>query len=195
MPVALSKGENVSLTREDPGLTQIQIGLGWQTRETDGDDFDLDASAFLLDAGGKVTGDADFVFYNNLVSPCGSLVHAGDNLTGAEGGTVQDAETVKLNITMLPSVIERVAICVSIHMAEIRQQNFGMVGGAYIRVINEKTGHEIARFDLSEDASVETAMIFGEIYRYGGEWKFRATAQGFPGGLGELARYFGVNVE
>ena len=194
MAVALSKGENVSLSREDPGLTNITIGLGWETRETDGDDFDLDASAYLLDADGRVPSDNDFVFYNNLVSPCGSLVHAGDNLTGNETEQ-RDAETLKVNLTSLPPVVERIAIGVSIHQAEIRMQNFGMVNNAYIRISNERTGQEIARFDLSEDASIETAMIFGEVYRYGAEWKFRATAHGIPGGLAEMARSFGVNIE
>ncbi len=194
MPISLSKGENISISREDPSLTQLQVGLGWATRGTDGDDFDLDASAFLLDSDGKVLSDADFVFYNNLVSVCGSVRHAGDNLTGNEAEEA-DAETVMINLPTLPPEVERVAFCVSIHMAEIRQQNFGMVQGAYVRVVNQKTHQELARYDLSEDASVETAMIFGEIYRYGGEWKFRATGQGFPGGLAELARYFGVNIE
>lgn len=194
MPVSLSKGENVSLSKEAPGLSVIRVGLGWDERETDGDDFDLDASAFLLDADGHVPSDADFIFYNNLISPCGSVTHAGDNLTG-DAGQAADAETVKVNLSNLPAVVERVTFCVSIHQAEMRQQNFGMVQNAYIRVVNDKTGQEIARYDLSEDASIETAMIFGELYRYGGEWKFRATGQGFPGGLGELARYFGVNVE
>ena len=194
MPISLSKGENISISREDPSLTQLQVGLGWATRGTDGDDFDLDASAFLLDSDGKVLSDSDFVFYNNLVSVCGSVRHAGDNLTGSEAEEA-DAETVMINLPTLPPEVERVAFCVSIHMAEIRQQNFGMVQSAYVRVINQKTHQELARYDLSEDASVETAMIFGEIYRYGGEWKFRATGQGFPGGLAELARYFGVNIE
>lgn len=192
MPVALSKGENVNLTREDPGLTNIIIGLGWDLRDTDGEAFDLDASAFLLDADGKIISDGDFVFYNNLVSPCGSVMHTGDNLTGEGDG---DDEALKVNLTTLPPMVERIAICVSIHMAEQRQQNFGMVENAFIRVVNDRTNHEIARFDLSEDASVETAMVFGDLYRYGAEWKFRAVAQGFPGGLGEVARYFAVNVD
>lgn len=194
MPISLSKGENVSISREDPGLTQLQVGLGWSTRETDGADFDLDASAFLIDSDGHVLSDADFVFYNNLVSVCGSVRHAGDNLSGSED-TNADAETVMVNLATVPPEVERVAFCVSIHMAEIRQQNFGLVQNAYVRIINEKTHQELARYDLSEDASVETAMIFGEIYRYGGEWKFRALGQGFPGGLAEMARYFGVNIE
>lgn len=194
MPVSLSKGQNVSLSKEDPGLSMIRVGLGWEERGTDGDDFDLDASAFLLDADGHVPSDADFIFYNNLVSPCGSVVHTGDNLTG--GVTEEsDAETVRVSLNNVPAEVERITFCVSIHQAEMRQQNFGMVGNAYIRVINDKTNHEIARYDLSEDASIETAMVFGELYRYGGEWKFRATGQGFSGGLAELARYFGVNIE
>jgi tellurium resistance protein TerD len=193
MPVSLSKGDNVSLSKEEPGLSVLRLGLGWEERATDGEDFDLDASAFLLDADGHVPSDGDFIFYNNLVSPCGSVAHAGDNLTGAAAAA--DSEVVTINLSMVPAVVERVAVCVSIHMAESRQQNFGMVGNAYIRVVNDKTNNEIARYDLSEDASVETAMVFGEVYRYGGEWKFRATGQGFPGGLAELARYFGVNVE
>lgn len=195
MPVTLSKGENVSLTREAPDLTNIIAGLGWNPRETDGEDFDLDASAYLLDADGKVLSDSDFVFYNNLVSPCGSVVHSGDNLTGGAGETAADSEQVRINLATLSPDVERISICVSIHMAELRQQNFGMVGDAYIRIVNERNNVELARFDLSEDASIETAMIFGELYRYGPEWKFRASAQGFPGGLAELARNFGVNVE
>lgn len=194
MPITLSKGENVSLSREDPDLSHLQIGLGWRTRGTDGDDFDLDASAFLIDSDGKVLSDADFVFYNNLLSVCGSVRHAGDNLTGNEEQS-EDAETVMVTLATLPPEVERIAFCVSIHLAEIRQQNFGMVEGAYVRIINQNTQQELARYDLSEDASVETAMIFGEIYRYGGEWKFRAIGQGFPGGLAELARYFSVNIE
>lgn len=194
MPVTLTKGENVSLSREVPDLNKIIVGLGWNPRETDGEDFDLDASAYLLDADGKVLSDGDFVFYNNLVSPCGSVVHSGDNLTG--GATVaSDAEQIKINLSTLSPVVERISICVSIHMAELRQQNFGMVDDAYIRIVNEHDNSEIARFDLSEDASIETAMVFGELYRYGAEWKFRASAMGHPGGLAELARNFGVNVE
>lgn len=192
MPIALSKGENVSLTREDPGLTNIIVGLGWDTRDTDGDAFDLDASAFMLDADGRVTADEDFIFYNNLVSTCGSVLHTGDNRTGDGEG---DDESLKVNLSTLSPTIEKISFCVSIHMAELRQQNFGMVENAFIRIVNERTGHEIARFDLSEDASVETAMVFGELYRYGPEWKFRAIAQGFPGGLAELARNYGVNIE
>jgi tellurium resistance protein TerD len=194
MPIALNKGENVSLTREVPDLTNIIVGLGWNPRETDGEDFDLDASAFMLDADGHVISDTDFIFYNNLVSGCGSLVHSGDNLTGG-AGEVSDSEQLQINLTTLAPEVERISICVSIHMADLRQQNFGMVGDAYVRIINERGGVELARFDLSEDASVETAMIFGELYRYGAEWKFRAIAQGFPGGLAEMARHFGVNVE
>lgn len=195
MAVTLSKGENVSLSKEAPGLNIVRIGLGWQERETDGEDFDLDASAFLLNVDGHVTNDVDFVFYNNLISSCHSVEHAGDNLTGQKEDEDADAETIRVTLEKVPPIIERITFCVSIHQAEIRQQNFGMVTNAYIRVIDDKNGNVLARYDLSEDASIESAMIFGELYRYGGEWKFRATGQGVPGGLGELARYFGVNVE
>ena len=191
MSVTLTRGENVSLSREDPGLTNLLVGLGWETRAGDGEAFDLDASVFLLDADGRVTSDADFIFYNNLVSTCGSVTHAGDNLVGGSG----DAEQVKVDLTIVPPVIEKISFCVSIHQAELRQQNFGMVQNGYIRLLNEKSGEELARFDLSEDASVETAVIFGELYRFGPEWKFRALAQGSAGGLAEIARQYGVNVE
>lgn len=194
MSVTLSRGENISLSREDPSLAFLTIGLGWKTQEAEGDDFDLDASAFLLDVDGHVLSDSDFVFYNNLISPCGSVTHTGDNLTGEESA-LADAETLRVNLTTLPPAVERVAFCVSIHLAEQRHQNFGMVGDAYIRVVNASTGQELARYDLSEDASLEAALYFGEIYRYGGEWKFRAIGQGIAGGLAELAKNFGVNVE
>lgn len=193
MPISLSKGENVSLTREDPSLSQLHVGLGWDVQDShQGDAFDLDASAFLVDVDGKVLSDNDFIFYNNLISPCGSVSHTGDNLTGEGDG---DDESLKVNLSIVPPQVEKICVCVSIHMAELRQQNFGMVENAFMRIVDQRSGAEIARYDLSEDASLETAMLFGEIYRYGGEWKFRATGQGFPGGLAELARYFGVNVE
>jgi len=194
MAVTLTRGENVSLSREDPTLTHLLVGLGWGTRETDGEAFDLDASAFLLDADNRVLSDSDFIFYNNLVSTCGSVTHAGDNLTGAskEAG---DSEVLRVDLTLVPAVVEKISFAVSIHQAELRQQNFGMVRNAYIRLVNDKSEEVLARFDLSEDASIETAVVFGEIYRFGSEWKFRAVAQGLPGGLAELARQYGVNVE
>jgi tellurium resistance protein TerD len=191
MSISLSKGGNISLSKEDPGLTKILIGLGWDTRATDGADFDLDASAFLLGAGDKVRGDHDFIFYNQLKSSDGSVEHTGDNRTGEGDG---DDEALKVNLAGVPADIQKVAIAVTIHDGESRKQNFGMVQNAFIRVVNDLTGVEIARYDLTEDYSIETALTFGEVYRHGAEWKFRAVGQGYQGGLGPLARNYGVNV-
>jgi tellurium resistance protein TerD len=191
MAVSLSKGGNVNLSKEAPGLNKIQVGLGWDARVTDGAAFDLDASCFLVKADGKVRNDGDFCFYNNRNVADGAVVHLGDNQTGdAEG----DDETVKVELSKLPADIDKVVFSVTIHEADTRNQNFGQVSKAYIRIVNEENGTEIARFDLSEDASIETAMIFGEIYRHGTDWKFKAVGQGFAGGLGPLASSFGVNV-
>jgi tellurium resistance protein TerD len=191
MAVSLSKGGNVSLNKEAPGLKAILIGLGWDARSTDGADFDLDASAFLLNSGGKVRNGQDFIFYNNLKSSDGSVEHTGDNLTGEGEG---DDEAIKVNLEKVPGEIERIAVSVTIHEAEARRQNFGMVSNAFIRVVNQSDNKEIARFDLSEDMSTETAMIFGEIYRHNNEWKFKAVGQGYSGGLGALAKGFGVQI-
>ena len=191
MAISLSKGGNVNLSKEAPGLNKIVIGLGWDARATDGSDFDLDASAFLVKQDGKVRSDADFCFYNNKVVAEGAVSHMGDNTTGAGDG---DDETVKVELSKVPADVAKVVFAVTIHEAEIRKQNFGQVSHAYIRVINENGGQEIARYDLSEDASTETAMIFGEIYRIDGDWKFKAVGQGFAGGLGPLASSFGVSV-
>jgi tellurium resistance protein TerD len=191
MSVSLSKGGNVSLSKQEPGLSKILVGLGWDTRTTDGADFDLDASAFLLAAGDRVRGDDDFVFFNNLRSGDGSVEHTGDNLTGEGEG---DDESLKIDLSRVPPDVQKIAVSVTIHEGEGRRQSFGMVSNAFIRVVNDATGREIARYDLSEDASTETAMIFGEVYRHGGEWKFRAVGQGYKGGLGPLARNYGVNV-
>lgn len=190
MSISLSKGGNVSLSKEDPGLTRILIGLGWDTRSTDGADFDLDASAFLLAETGKVRSDADFIFYNQLRSADGAVEHTGDNTTGEGDG---DDESVKVDLARVSADIQRIAITVTIHDAEARRQNFGMVQNAFIRIVNDATDREVARYDLSEDYSTETALIFGEVYRHGGEWKFKAVGQGFAGGLLPLARNFGVN--
>jgi tellurium resistance protein TerD len=190
MAISLSKGGNVSLSKEAPGLKSILVGLGWDARATDGAAFDLDASAFLLNDTGKVRNDSDFIFYNNLKSADGSIEHTGDNLTGQGEG---DDESIKVNLATVPTDIQKISVAVTIHDAEVRKQNFGMVSNAFIRVVNQDDGKEIARFDLSEDMSVETAMIFGEIYRSGAEWKFKAIGQGFKGGLGPLAKNFGVN--
>ena len=191
MSISLSKGGNVSLSKEEPGLSKILIGLGWDVRSTDGADFDLDASAFLLKTDGKVRSDADFIFYNQLKSTDGSVEHTGDNRTGEGDG---DDESLKVELTRVPADIDKVSVAVTIHDGENKRQNFGMVQNAFIRVVNDATGREIARYDLTEDASVETAMIFGEVYRHNGEWKFRAVGQGYQGGLGPLARNYGVNV-
>lgn len=191
MSVSLSKGGNVSLSKEEPGLSRILIGLGWDTRTTDGTDFDLDASAFLLAAGDKVRGDADFIFYNNLRSSDGSVEHTGDNRTGEGDG---DDEALKVELGSVPADVQKIAVSVTIHDGEARRQSFGMVSNAFIRIVNDATAREIARYDLSEDASTETAMIFGEVYRHNGEWKFRAVGQGFKGGLAPMARNYGVNV-
>ncbi len=191
MSVSLSKGGNVSLSKEDPGLSKILLGLGWDTRSSDGTDFDLDASAFLLATGDRVRSDNDFIFYNNLRSADGSVEHTGDNRTGEGDG---DDEAVKVDLTGVPVDIQKIAIAVTIHDAEGRRQNFGMVQNAFIRIVNDLTQREIARYDLTEDASTETAMIFAEIYRHNGEWKFRAVGQGYKGGLGPLARNYGVNI-
>ncbi len=191
MAISLSKGGNVSLTKSAPGLTKILIGLGWDTRATDGAAFDLDASAFLLNAGGKVRSDADFIFFNQSTSADGSVQHMGDNTTGAGDG---DDEVIKVDLSAVPAEVDKIAVSVTIHEAEARKQNFGMVSQAFVRVVNEADGAEIVRYDLSEDFSVETALIFGEVYRNSGEWKFRAVGQGFQGGLAAMAKNYGVNV-
>jgi len=191
MAISLSKGGNVNLSKEAPGLNKIVVGLGWDARATDGAAFDLDANAFLLNADGKVRNDGDFCFYNNKLVANGAVEHAGDNKTGAGEG---DDETLKIELSKVPADVDRITFCVTIHEGETRKQNFGQVRNAYIRVVNADGNAEIARYDLSEDASTETAMIFGELYRNGGDWKFRAVGQGFAGGLAPLAKSFGVNV-
>ncbi|WP_255951511.1 TerD family protein [Streptomyces odontomachi] len=191
MGVSLSKGGNVSLTKEAPGLTAVTVGLGWDVRTTTGADFDLDATAILTNAEGKVSNDQNFVFFNNLKSPDGSVEHTGDNLTGEGEG---DDEQIKVNLSAVPTDVEKIVFPVSIYDAENRQQSFGQVRNAFIRVVNQANEQEIARYDLSEDASTETAMVFGELYRHNGEWKFRAIGQGYASGLRGIAQDFGVNV-
>jgi tellurium resistance protein TerD len=189
--VSLAKGGNVSLSKEAPGLRTIRVGLGWDARVTDGSAFDLDASVYVLGENGKVRSDADFVFFNNLSGAGGAVVHQGDNLTGQGDG---DDEVVVVTLDKLGADVAKISFAVTIYEADQRRQNFGMVQNAFIRVVNGDGGTEIARYDLSEDASTETAMIFGELYRHGGEWKFKAIGQGFAGGLSPLARSFGVSV-
>ncbi|WP_405999511.1 TerD family protein [Streptomyces sp. NBC_00829] len=191
MGVSLSKGGNVSLTKEAPGLTAVVVGLGWDVRSTTGTDFDLDASALLLDVNGKVVSDQHFVFFNNLKSPDGSVEHTGDNLTGEGEG---DDEQIKVNLAGVLPEVDKIVFPVSIHEGESRQQSFGQVRNAFIRVVNQAGGAELARYDLSEDASTETAMVFGELYRNGAEWKFRAVGQGYASGLRGIAQDFGVNI-
>ncbi|NDZ79453.1 MULTISPECIES: TerD family protein [unclassified Streptomyces] len=191
MGVSLAKGGNVSLSKEAPGLTAVLIGLGWDVRTTTGADYDLDASALLCNDSGKVVSDRHFVFYNNLTSPDGSVEHTGDNLTGEGEG---DDESIKIDLAAVPADVTKIVFPVSIHEAQERGQSFGQVSNAFIRVINQAGGAEIARYDLSEDASTETAMVFGELYRNGVEWKFRAVGQGYASGLAGIAADFGVSV-
>ncbi|WP_405730988.1 TerD family protein [Streptomyces sp. NBC_01537] len=191
MGVSLSKGGNVSLTKEAPNLTAVLVGLGWDARTTTGTDFDLDASALLAGTEGKVISDQHFVFFNNLKSPDGSVEHTGDNTTGEGEG---DDEAIKVNLAGVPADVAKIVFPVSIYEAEARQQSFGQVRNAYIRVVNQADNKELARYDLTEDASTETAMVFGELYRHGAEWKFRAIGQGYASGLRGIAQDFGVNV-
>ncbi|GGV28663.1 chemical-damaging agent resistance protein C [Kitasatospora herbaricolor] len=191
MGVSLAKGGNVSLTKEAPGLTAVIVGLGWDVRSTTGADFDLDASALLCNDAGRVVSDQHFVFFNNLRSPEGSVEHSGDNLTGGGDG---DDEQIKVDLANVPANVTKVVFPVSIYDADARLQNFGQVRNAFIRIVNQANGSEVARYDLSEDASSETAMVFGELYRYGAEWKFRAIGQGYASGLRGIASDYGVNV-
>tara|TARA_R110001583_G_scaffold49730_3_gene155693 strand:+ start:679 stop:1254 length:576 start_codon:yes stop_codon:yes gene_type:complete len=191
MAVSLQKGGNVSLEKVAPGMTKCLLGLGWDSRATDGADFDLDASVFLLTADGKVKSDKGFIFFNNLVSECKSVEHTGDNLTGEGEG---DDEAVKVDLSLVPADVTKIVIAVTIHEGEARKQNFGQVSNAFIRIVNDASNEEVARYDLSEDYSIETALIFGELYRHNGAWKFKAIGQGFEGGLGPLARQYGVHV-
>ena len=191
MGISLQKGGNVNLSKEAPGLKEILVGLGWDARATDGVEFDLDASVFLTKPDGKVRSDADFIFYNNKVSSDGSVTHQGDNRSGAGDG---DDEAVEVKLEKVTPDVDKIAFAVTIHEGETRRQTFGQVSNAFIRVVNKADGKELARYDLSEDGSTETAMIFGELYRAGAEWKFRAVGQGFKGGLGPLASNYGVSV-
>ncbi len=190
MAVSLSKGGNISLDKAAPGIKNVLIGLGWDERATDGTAFDLDASVFLVKADGKVRGDHDFIFYNQLKSQCGSVEHTGDNKTGAGEG---DDESVRVDLSLVPAEIDKIVVTVTIHNAEGNNLNFGQVSNAFIRVVNEADNQEVCRYDLSEDYSIETAMVFGELYRHSGEWKFRAVGQGYQGGLQAMATTYGVN--
>jgi len=192
MPISLQKGQKVSLTKGNPGLTKVVVGLGWDVNSFDtGGDFDLDAAAFLLGESGKVTSSGDFVFYGNLKHSSGAVEHLGDNLTGEGAG---DDEQIRIDLTKVPDNIQRIAFTVTIYDAAERRQNFGQVSNAYVRVVDESTGMELIRYDLEEDFSIETAIVVAEIYRHNGEWKFNAIGSGFQGGLEALCINFGVNV-
>lgn len=192
MAVSLAKGQKVSLTKGNPGLKKIMIGLGWDTNKYDGGaDFDLDAAAFLLNSNGKVNNDADFVFYGNLKHASGAVEHMGDNLTGEGEG---DNEQIKVDLSLVPSNIDKIDFTVTIYDAEARGQNFGQVSNAYIHIVDETNGKELIKFDLGEDFSIETAVVVGEIYRHNGEWKFNAIGSGYKGGLRALCLDYGVNV-
>ena len=193
MPVCLKKGQKVSLTKDNPGLKKVVVGLGWDVNAFDtGGDFDLDAAAFLLGDSGKVSNSGDFVFYGNLSHASGSVVHRGDNLTGVGEG---DDEQIKIDLSNVPDSVTKIAFTVTIYEAEARRQNFGQVSNAFIRIYNEESGEEMIRYDLGEDFSIETAAVFGELYRNGSEWKFNAIGSGFQGGLAALCGNFGVDVE
>ncbi|MGK8802091.1 TerD family protein [Acinetobacter seifertii] len=191
MAISLNKGGNLSLSKTDPNLVRVLIGLGWDERATDGAAFDLDASAFLLTASGKVRGDHDFIFYNQLKSQDGAVEHTGDNRSGQGDG---DDETLLVNLSKVAPEVEKIAITVTIHDAKARGQNFGQIANAFIRVVNQDTNVEVVRFDLAEDYSTETAMVFGEVYRHNGEWKFKAVGQGYAGGLAAMCQQYGIQV-
>ncbi|MBQ1275030.1 MAG: TerD family protein [Cellulosilyticum sp.] len=192
MGITLAKGQKVDLTKTNPGLKNIVVGLGWDVNKYDGGhSFDLDTAAFLTAGNGRVTSDTDFVFYNNLRHPSGAVTHIGDNLTGVGAG---DDEQIKVSLDQVPSQIERISFTVTIHEAMQRNQNFGQVSNAYIRVLDEASGVELIRYDLGEDFSIETAIVVGELYRYNGEWKFSAVGSGYQGGLAALCSNFGINV-
>jgi tellurium resistance protein TerD len=190
MAVNLTKGGNVSLSKEAPAMTKVQLGLGWDARKTDGKEFDLDASAFVLGADGKVLSQGHFIYYNNLKSPEGAVQHAGDNRSGVGEG---DDETITVDLNALPAEAQKIAFAATIYDAEARKQNFGQVSNAYIRALDASNGTELVRFDLGEDYSTETAVIFGELYRHGSEWKFRAVGSGYSAGLGGLASEYGMS--
>ena len=193
MPINLSKGQKVSLTKENPGLKKIMVGLGWDVNAFDsGADFDLDASAFLTGANGKCLTDQEFIFYGNLEHQSGAVVHLGDNRTGAGEG---DDEQIELDLSLVPANIERIAFTVTIYDADKRRQNFGQVSNSYCRIVDEATGEEIVHFDLGEDFSIETALVVGELYKHNGEWKFNAIGSGFQGGLAALCAHYGIDAE
>lgn len=192
MPISLAKGQKVDLTKGNPGLKKIMVGLGWDVNTFDsGADFDLDAAAFMVGANGKCPTEKEFVFYGNLAHPSGSVKHMGDNLTGEGEG---DDEQIQIDLEKIPANVEKVAFTVTIYDSDARRQNFGQVSNAFIRIVDETTNTELIRYDLGEDFSIETAAVFGELYKSGSEWKFNAIGSGFQGGLAALCANFGVEV-
>lgn len=190
MAISLSKGQKVDLTKGNPGLKNITVGLGWDTNKYDGGhSFDLDSSVFLLNGAGKCESEKDFIFYNNLEGGNGSVVHTGDNLTGEGDG---DDEQVKISLADVPAATEKIAFTITIHDAESRSQNFGQVSNSYVRIVNAENNEELIRYDLGEDFSIETAVVVGELYRHNGEWKFNAIGSGYQGGLGSLVKDYGL---
>ena len=193
MPISLKKGQKVSLTKGNPGLKNVVVGLGWDTNAYDtGADFDLDAAAFCLTDSGKVSSQNDFVFFGNLNHQSGAVSHLGDNLTGAGDG---DDEQIKIDLSRVPAEITKIAFTVTIYEAEARRQNFGQVSNAFVRIFDENTGEELLRYDLGEDFSIETAVVFGELYKNGDEWKFNAIGSGYQGGLAALCNMYGIDAE
>jgi tellurium resistance protein TerD len=191
MAISLSKGQKIDLTKTNPGLTKVIVGLGWDTNKYDGGaDFDLDASAFCLDGAGKAQKETDFIFYNNPNNANGSVAHTGDNRTGEGEG---DDEQLRVDLNAVPADIEKISFCITIHEGAERNQNFGQVSNAFARIVNEETGEELVRYDLGEDFSVETAIVVGELYRHNGEWKFSAVGSGYKDGLAGLIRDFGLS--
>ena len=191
MGISLVKGGNLSLTKAAPGLTKVLVGLGWDARTTTGDKFDLDASALGCGESGTVISNDYFIFFNQTRSPEGAVEHLGDNRTGEGAG---DDEQIRVTLGAVPPEVEKIVFPVSIYEAATSGQNFGQVRNAFIRVINQVNDEELARYDLSEDASTETAMVFGELYRNGADWKFRAIGQGYSSGLAGIAKDYGVNL-
>ncbi len=192
MPISLSKGQKVSLTKGNPSLKNIMVGLGWDVNAFDsGADFDLDASAFLVGANGRCITEKDFIFYGNLEHTSGAVKHMGDNLTGGGDG---DDEQIFVDLKGVPNNISKIAFTVTIYDAESRRQNFGQISNAFIRIVDEATGQEIVRYDLTEDFSIETAIVVGELYRHNNEWKFNAIGSGFQGGLAALCGHYGIEV-
>ena len=192
MPINLTKGQKVDLTKGNPSLKNIMVGLGWDVNEFDsGYAFDLDAAAFMLGSNGKCPTEKEFIFYGNLQHNSESVIHMGDNLTGEGDG---DDEQIKVDLAKIPANVDKIAFTVTIYDADVRKQNFGQVSNSYIRIVDEITGNEIIRYDLGEDFSIETAAVFGELYKNGDEWKFNAIGSGFQGGLAALCGHYGIEV-